>query len=161
MLQAPPSTRPFVRPRLPRLLGVVPRANGKLSTSSPGCKSPQEVLGAPQPETKSITFLRCMVRLGTREKLGWIFVGLPSGQEETRPRGPERLLTSSSCLADMDNDAPSLRLKRGSLTRVHNKSSPGEEGSLLPRLQIISDGGHRINPQVTSVQRVLLKYLLN
>lgn len=61
----------------------------------------------------------------------------------------------------MDNDAPSLRLKRGSLTRVHNKSSPGEEGSLLPRLQIISDGGHRINPQVTSVQRVLLKYLLN
>ena len=102
---------------------------------------------------------------GNPRKTGWIFVGLPSGQEETRadgPGGPRDLFpTSSSCLADMDNDAPSLRLKRGSLTRVHNKSSPGEEGSLLPRLQIISDGGHRINPQVTSVQRVLLKYLLN
>ena len=133
-----PRPRPFCRPRPPRLLGVGPRANGKLSTSSPGCKSPQEVLGAPQPQTKSITLLRSMVRLGTREKPGWVFVGLPSGQETARADGPgdprDLFLTSSSCLADMDNDAPSLRLKRGSLTRVHNKSSPGEEGSLLPRL---------------------------
>ena len=67
---------------------------------------------------------------GNPRKTGWIFVGLPSGQEETRadgPGGPRDLFpTSSSCLADMDNDAPSLRLKRGSLTRVHNKSSPGD-----------------------------------
>lgn len=68
---------PSPRPRPPRLLGVGPRANGKLSTSSPGCKSPQEVLGAPQSQTKSITFLRSMVRLGTREKpVGFLSVCL-------------------------------------------------------------------------------------
>lgn len=74
--------RPSARPRPLRLRGVGQRANGKLSTSSPGCKSPQEVLGSPQPQTKSITFLPSVVlRLGTREELGWIPVGLHSGQE--------------------------------------------------------------------------------
>lgn len=134
MLQAPPSTRlPSSGPAYPDCSASFREPMGSSRPPAPAANHRRKVLGPRRsPRQNQITFLRSMVRLGTREKLGWIFVGLPSGQEETRPRGPERLLTSSSCLADMDNDAPSLRLKRGSLTRVHNKSSPGEEGSLPP-----------------------------